>query len=1229
MKLADHVDSIRELIYKAFDKQFGRLGIGAKKIIEIEKLPSELHNKRVKLEEIIRSHTGETGSFEDARQKALEEYTFTLFNRIAAIKVMESHNLFPPVITKESIHGDRSFGHKVWLEENPQNRSEELDGIRDYIKYAFNNLANELLLYSKEHPYALLPYVIELNEIIDAFNSVEKDTQIEDDIWKNDDILGWLYESYNNAKKQAFKDSKAKTEYDKVSLQSQVYTPKWVVEFLVNNSLGKLYLEMYPNSNIKNRYKIANAPSQKERDIKPLHEVKLIDPASGSGNFLLYAYDLFYELYMDQIDNFGADYEEKDIPKLIIENNLHGIDLDDRAIQLAQLGLYIKAKRKRRTISDLHFNVISSDFYLPEYEDVQEIFESSELSSEQQNLVKDIWDDLKYAYKFGSLIKIGEKIQTKVEAIYEKVQREGQDLFNTADIQDYYMFEQNFFNNLENAVEKYASSVGSSFLANKTADAMVFLKLVSQKYDVATANPPYTDSSDFGKDLKKFIDSNYKKPYKFNTNLYATFIKRCYELTDENGKIAMIHPRTFMFIKTFEDVRKFMLEKTHINLFVDYSLSNLFGSIMVDPAMYVLEKGITTSKDAWFISLDQYTRTPNEKFKKDFTLEALDDYITKKPNKHNHTIPQSKLKIIKSYPFIYWISDEFREKFGSKDMSYYFAVAQGIATANNDRFLRFWWENTESYSFKKFNKWVLYSKGGPFNKWNGNLWATINWENNGQEMIDTGRAVFRNEQYYFKKGLTYTSTGSKGASFRILPENLLFDSGGSGIFKTDKKSTSLEYLMGFLNSKLSKYILECLNPTVNTTQGDIKRIPIVIPKIKNEQFINDVSKSNVEIKKHLSTFSLIEINFNKSPLYFSNANDLKQRVLEYLNYENYLLTQILINEAIINEEIFKVYELNENDIKMVLDKEGESIGGLEVESEAKEAYLQALYQEFTLNNIKEYIQNLPTISFEESFKSDIISKFESLYQSNNDLEEFCIKNQVNPINVWFWFKNSRILPKHRKEDIALEFLADMLRDILNEDDDGIVPLVPNAGEKILYERVHEKFIEKGFSQAQFSSFDSLLGKEVNDYLNNHFFKDFSDHLNLFMYMPKTPFIWHLSSGVHKGFESFIIIYKWNRDNLLRLRSVYIEHRERALENRKIDIQNDNSPKAQNEKDIISKQLIEINEFKAKIDDLLQSGYDPKLDDGVGKNIAPLQKRKMLSYDVLNAGQLKKYLNADW
>jgi len=1224
MKLSDHVDHIRELTYRAFDKQFARLGIGTSKTMEIEQIPSDLHAKREKLDQLLQSHIDEVGSYEDAREKALDELTFTLFNRIAAVKVMEAHNLFAPIITKQGEHGDRSFGHKAWLEENPNMRSKELEGIRQYIKYAFNELGSDIPLYNKDYPYALLPHVIELNEIIDAFNAVVNDSQVEDDIWQSDDILGWLYESYNNAKKQAHKDSGDKTEYDKVSLQSQVYTPRWVVQFLVENSLGKLYLEMYPDSEIKDNYKIANAPKEKVRDRKPLHEVKLIDPASGSGNFLLYAFDLFYALYIDQIENYGADYEEDDIPRLIIENNLHGIDLDDRAIQLAQLGLYIKAKRKQRNIGNLHFNVISSDFYLPEYEDVKYIFEDDKkLDSQQIKLIENIWGDLKFAYKFGSLIKIEEKIKVQVEALYDKEKREGVDLFSSANIQEYKDFEKDLFVNLEKAVEKYAKKEGNSFLIGKTQDAITFLKLLSTKYDVATANPPYTDSSDFGKDLKEFIDANYKKPYKFHTNLYATFIKRCYELANDDGKIALIHPHTFMFIKTFEDVRKFMIEKTHIDIMVDYGLDrvNLFGTdILVDATFYVLSKSKSDDSGLYF----NLTTNLQERYKKGEFLISLDDYIQGTPNKHNYTLPQEKLKIIKSYPFIYWISDEFREKFEEGTTENYFSVLTGLSTGNNDKFLRYFWEieknNISENYLQDRKKWVPYQKGGTFNKWHGNNWLVIDYSNDGEALASSS-----NSKYYFKKGVVASGVGTKGASFRLMPENNIFNNATPTAFPKDH--INLEYALVILNSKVSTYILDCLNPTVNTQAGDISRVPFSLANTTEEFLLVELSQTNVSIKKHLCTYSILEANFQKNPISLQNSSELKNRIINYCNEENYFLTQIMLNEAIGNEMIYKIYDLNESDVSKIIDKRGKCIGSLPLEKEAKIDYLLDEKSKLLLNITKDYINNLEEQEHEN--KESIINEFLLLYQNNNDLEEFCIRHQVNPINIWYWFKKIKIIPKHRMNDVAIEFLADLIREILMEDNDGIIPLVQNASEKILVERIQDKFHEKNFTSAQFSSFDKLIGKELNDFLNNYFFKEFSDHLNLFPNMPKTPFIWHLTSGEHQGFDAYIIIYKWSRDNLFRLKSVYIEHRERALVNRQSDLVNDNSASSQNEKDLIYKQLAEIKEFKLKIDELLEEGYNPILDSGVGKNIAPLQKKKMLAYDVLNAGQLKKYLAADW
>lgn len=1233
MKLSEHVDLIRDLIEAAYDKNLSRLGIGKNKQLEVEKLPSEHRTDRLRFEELLESHISETGSYEAAREKLIDELTFTLFNRLAAVKVMEASSLFAPVLTKLSEHGDRSFGHKAWLEINPHMRTEELEGIREYIEYAFNELGNNLTLYSNTYPYALLPDAISLNDIIDAFNEVEKDAQVDAAIWGSDDVLGWMYESYNNNKKKLHKDSGEKTEYNKVSLQSQVYTPQWVVKFLVENSLGKLYLEMYPDSEIKNRYKIANAPQTREREIKPLHEIKLIDPACGSGNFMLYAFDFFYELYIDQIENYDEDYDKKEIPKLIIEKNLHGIDLDDRAVQLAQLGLFIKAKKKRRSIGELSYNVVSSDFYLPEYESVKHIFtEGSDLDSKQQELIEEVWSDLQYAYKFGSLIRLDEKLKSRINKIQEKIDAGEFTLFTSAFLTEEEKFSTTFFNNLKTAVEQYAQTKGNSFLTSQTKDAITFLELLTTEYDVATANPPYTDSADFGPELKKFVEDNYKKPYKFHINLYAAFIKQCYDLTGSEGKIAMIHPHTFMYIKTFEDVRKYMLENCHIDTMVDFGLDrvNLFGpGILLDATFYVLSKEISNKEGVYF----NLTTNLQEKFKKDKFLEAVNDYVASVPNERVYSINQEKLKIIKSWPFIYWISDEFREKFASGLIEKTADIRAGIQTSNNNRFLRFWWEVdekdvlSEEESPEINKKWVRYSKGGPYQKWYGNLWLTIDWEFSGKKLreflISKGQDLHAQE-YYYKRGLTYSASGSKGISLRYLPNNHLFDIGGSSVFLMNDFQ-NIFYLMGLLNSKLVFYITDCLNPTVNKQPGDLKRIPFVIPKKQDEECVAKLSTKCYLIKRKLCEYSIVESNFIASP-YSGNAS-----LKNFFNYENHLLTQVLISEAIINRKIFEIYDLTEHDKIMVLAKEGEIIGDMPVVAEAREAYLAETeaIKGFPLVEVRDFIETLPIKDFSEEERETIESGFPTLYQSNNNLEEFCIRHQVNPINVWYWFKQSNVIPQQRMQTLAMEFLADMIREILMEDEDGIAPLVPNAGEKVLLDRIEEKFREKGFSSSQYSSFDKVLGRPIPEYLNKYFFEELSNHLNLFMYLPKTPFIWHLSSGPEQGFDCYIIIYKWSRDKLMRLRSVYIEHRERSLVNRQSDLAGNESAEAQNEKDRIFKQLKEIEAFKVKIDELLSEGYDPILDDGVGKNIAPLQKKGIITYDVLNAGQLKKYLNADW
>lgn len=456
----------------------------------------------------------------------------------------------------------------------------------------------------------------------------------------------------------------------------------------------------------------------------------------------------------------------------------------------------------------------------------------------------------------------------------------------------------------------------------------------------------------------------------------------------------------------------------------------------------------------------------------------------------------------------------------------------------------------------------------------------------------------------------------------------MFSNADFGIFyRNISDDNNYYYPIAILNSILIRYILKMFNPTVNIEAGDINKIPFLNTTKENVEFISHLCSQNIEIKKKLCTHQIIETNFEKNPLTVFSHTALRDRLLSYLNYENAQLTLVLINEAIINQLVFDVYKLSPEDRWQVETQMGKPVGELSVLAEARDAYIAAT----TIENetIREFIQNLPAATFDEEHIHSVKDEFTALYQGNNDLEEFCIRHQLNPINVWYWFRESQILPIARAAEIALEFLTDTFRSILMEDEDGIIPLVGLPGEAGLLERLEHYCLNNGFTSAQFSQLDELLGRPVNEYLEHHFFRNLCDHVKLFKQLPSTPFIWHLSSGPQQGFEAYIIIYKWNRDSLFKLKTRYISKRVESLEFRQIQLADSNTAQAQNEKEKIRLQLQEIAEFTNKIDELIAEGYDPQLDDGVGKNIAPLQKKGLLRSEVLTAGQLDKYLKADW
>ena len=460
------------------------------------------------------------------------------------------------------------------------------------------------------------------------------------------------------------------------------------------------------------------------------------------------------------------------------------------------------------------------------------------------------------------------------------------------------------------------------------------------------------------------MEENYKKPYKFNTNLYAAFIKKCCEVIEDKGKMAIVHPPTFMYIKTFEDVRKFIVDKMHISLFVEWGYLGMFNPLArVDSAMYILENEIKNELTHFIKLNDLY-----EGKRYDALQIAYDDLCNNRPNALNYTLDQAKLKIIEGWPFIYWISDGFREKFKEPPFEKHFHVCNGISSGgNNERFYRYLWEVDRTDISIDYNvdkkKWVRINKGGGFNRWYGNLWLLFEWADNGKQLKNLKKNVpaIRHgfEEFYFKEGLAFTGATSKGLSVRYQPPNCIFERAGKSIFvKTN--TVGYSFALGFLNSHLCTYIIDALNPTVSVQSGDIERIPLVLPSVQLNDTIVSLVNINIALKKELCTYELKELDYEGTALTRHRATSLHESISKYLSLENANAAAILVNEAIINKLIFQVFSLSVEDEEKVISKTGNPVGNLPIISDARNAYLEAFPN--TSDVFKSFVADLPTIT---------------------------------------------------------------------------------------------------------------------------------------------------------------------------------------------------------------------------------------------------------------------------
>lgn len=749
--------------------------------------------------------------------QTIERVTYIWFNRIVALRFMEVNNYLPSHIR---VFSDASGAFKPEILNDVLHL--EMEGLdkAQVAEYIENNNTEELyrylLLTQCAELKAALPDVFGLaqrdkdyTELLFPNNMLHQDSfigKVVSDIdevdwgtaenWQNSDsnhlvqIIGWLYQYYNTElKDDTFAQLKknVKITKERIPAATQLFTPDWIVRYMVENSLGRLWLEGHPNAELHDgwKYYLDEAEQEPEveaqlaklreeyKSIKP-EEIKVIDPCMGSGHILVYAFDVLMQIYT------SAGWDQREAAQSILKNNLYGLDIDDRAAQLAYFAVMMKARQYDRRL--LTRGIQPNIFSIRESNGIQamtiEYFHKNDpkLKADIESIVTEMRD----AKEYGSILNI-----TPVDfaGLYTRFAEIDNDI---------------------NVMRKPA--------LDELLPLVKCAELLAQKYDVVVTNPPYAAVSGLADDMSKFIKANYPDS---KADLFAVFIERCGEMLVQDGYQAMITQHAWMFLSSFEKLRTKLLAVDIVNMaHLGARAFEEIGGEVVQTTSFVIRKSHIADYKGEYCRLIEPT---SQQGKEDMFLAGENRYAA----------DQSNFSKIPGSPVAYWVSDRFIANYKNQNLSRYGDVKQGLISGDNDRFLRLWHEICDG---KLSFKWFPYNKGGEFRRWYGNNEFVINWENDGFEIRnfrdENGKLRSRpqNLQYFFKKNMSWTKVTMGKFSTRYVPEGFIFSDAGSSFFAFD--NSVLLNIIGLSNSVVTQSYLESTNPTMNYGVGQVCEMPV-------------------------------------------------------------------------------------------------------------------------------------------------------------------------------------------------------------------------------------------------------------------------------------------------------------------------------------------------------------------------------------------------------------------
>jgi len=751
---------------------------------------------------------------ESSQSQVLEEVAYTWFNRLCALRYMDVNGfnrmgVVSPVngATQPEILQEAKAGYiddqlpvkrnevQAYLNNTKPADNPQQEAYRLLLVAVCNRLADPMpFLFTRIEDYTQLLMPMDILSESSIVNKVR--LALSEDACQDVEVIGWLYQFYISEKKDEVMGKKGVVASEDIPAVTQLFTPHWIVQYMVENSLGRLWMLNHPGSRLAEKMRYYIKPEEPEREFLKLHspeEIRLCDPACGSGHILTYAFDLLYDIYEEM------GYDPVQIPALILQNNLYGVEIDQRAGSLAAFALYMKAYERDRS-----FPKRGVKPKICVMEDIR--FSAAELKRYMEKLgsdlfTQDLWEGLKQfedATTYGSLIR--PKVRNP-HAVRERMRERG-------------VFEDLFLYETNRKVEK----------------VLEMIEYLSPRYQVVVANPPYFGGG-MDAEYKEFAKDQYPDS---KSDTFAMFIERSTGLALSKGQIGFMSPFVWMYLSSYEKLRHMIINKTTINNLVKPSYTSFFASAIVPVVTFTFSND-SQNKAGVYIDLGYLGSADSQP-------RLLKEVINKKENDFMYRCNTLSFTKIPGAPFAYWAGDKFIES--SKNLpsiKNYSISSNGIQTGNNNNFLRFWFEIT----IEKLNKkWVPYSKGGKFRKWYGNYDFVVNWINEGKEIKNQKNSCLRGEQFYFKEGITWSDITSGKLSIRILPRNFLFDASGPSAFFNN--STYLSPILAFLNTKYAQSWAKIFNPTYHFQSGDFRKFRI---------FPNSLDNKNI----HLLTEKLIHL----------------------------------------------------------------------------------------------------------------------------------------------------------------------------------------------------------------------------------------------------------------------------------------------------------------------------------------------------------------------------------